>query len=391
LSFFFAGAEAAFTVFDKIRFEIWMRQGNKRAAPTLKFYKHPEKFFSTVLIGNNLANTLYSTFATVLLITYFRQSIVFILIIFIVLVIGEILPKTLFRSLASRIILQTLLLVNLFYLLFNPFIRFINFFVDKLLSSLKIKHETGVGVLPRDEVEILLKETFITGVVEKYEQKYIANVLGFSESKLIEAIIPRTEMPAAELSASRDDIYRIMEEKGSLFVVIYENSMDDIVGVIFAYDLLDTAKSIQALLKPISYVPETKSSLVLLREFQIQNISVAAVVDEYGGTAGIVTTDDLIEEVFGQFHLKGEGIPEVKALNDHTWLVNARMELDELREIVNLDFSSGEYETVAGYILNKLGRIPKAGEIIHFDKFRVEITKSVKNRIEQVKFIKVLD
>ncbi|MCD4693431.1 MAG: hypothetical protein K8R79_10990, partial [Calditrichales bacterium] len=128
----------------------------------------------------------------------------------------------------------------------------------------------------------------------------------------------------------------------------------------------------------------------LLREFQDQNISIAVVIDEYGGTAGLVTTDDLVEVVIGEFHLQGEDIPQVKALNDHTWLIDVRIDLDELQEIVNIEFTEGEYETFAGFLLETMGHIPKVKETADYDDFRIEITKASVKKIHQAKLIKKL-
>jgi putative hemolysin len=153
-------------------------------------------------------------------------------------------------------------------------------------------------------------------------------------------------------------------------------------------DLLRTDKTHpREIMREVSFVPENKSCLLLLREFQTRNISSAIVLDEYGGTAGIVTTDDLIEELFGEFQQAGELTPQIRALNSFTWLVDARMELDELGELLKIDFPAIEEETLAGFLLRHLGRIPKADEVKVFKNFRIEIVQASPKKIEKVKII----
>jgi CBS domain containing-hemolysin-like protein len=390
LSFFFAGSEAAFTAFDKIRLDIWTKQKIKLAEHAVKFIQKPEKFFSTILVGNNIANILCTAFATVFLIRYIDETIAWIIIMLSVLFFGEILPKSLFRFYADAIILKTMFLVQIFYIVLKPLIVSINFIVDLILDFLKINHESVVNYFSREEMEILLQENNNIAFLGTSERKYISKVLDFSGSKVREAMTPRTEIIAAEEGASWDDVHELMASNRRLRIPVYRESLDNIIGIVFIYDMMDQVKPIESLIKPVSFVPENKSCAELLREFQDQNISIAVVIDEYGGTAGLVTTDDLVEVVIGEFHLQGEDIPQVKALNDHTWLIDARIDLDELREIVNVEFSEGEYETFAGFLLETMGHIPKVKETADYNDFRIEITKASVKKIHQAKLIKKL-
>ncbi len=390
LSFFFAGSEAAFTAFNKIRLEIWTKQKIKLAEYAVKFIQKPEKFFSTILVGNNIANTLCTAFATVFLIRYIDETFAWVIITLSVLFFGEILPKSLFRFYADAIILKTVFLVQLFYIVLKPLIVSINFIIDLILDFLKINHEPVVNFFSREEMEILLQENNNIAFLGTSEQKYISKVLDFSGSKVREAMTPRTEIIAAKEGASWDDVHKLMASNRKLRIPVYRESLDNIIGIIFIYDMMDQVKPIESLIKPVSFVPENKSCAELLREFQDQNISIAVVIDEYGDTAGLVTTDDLVKVVIDEFHLQGEDIPQVKALNDHTWLIDARIDLDELSEIVNIEFSEGKYETFAGFLLETMGHIPKVKETADYDDFRIEITKASVKKIHQAKLIKKL-
>lgn len=388
MSFFFAGSEAAFTTSNKLRLEIWTRQRKPFSAASAYFMKRPEHFFSTILIGNNVANILFSTFGMVYLMAFFEETTAWALLTLVVLFWGEIFPKNLFRAAADKIVLECLFLSRLFYFILKPFIISISFLIDKILGLLRIKHESVTEFFSRDELELLLREAEISGVVHKFEQKFITNVLDFTETHVREAMTPRTEISAASDDSSWQDLIDLLVGSAHSHVLIYHESLDNIKGVIFIYDLLARSDDIRALIRPIGYVPENKSCAELLREFQAQNISVAVVLDEYGGTAGSVTTDDLIQVVFGEFEHIGQKDLGIRALNRNTWLVDARKSMADISEAVNITFPDGDYETFAGFLLDRLGRFPMEKENLIFDGFRVEIIKATTRKIVQVKLIR---
>jgi putative hemolysin len=388
LSFFFAGSEAAFTKFNRLRLEVWKKRKVKLSKNAFMFVKAPEKFFSTILVGNNFANILYTTFATVLFIGYLNKSISWVLIMIIVLVIGEILPKTLFRSVADRIILQTLLIVRIFYILLKPIIEGINYLVEGMLRMFKLEPHNFSTYFSREEMELLLSTGYKTKTKDSQEQKYIMKILGFSESKVREVMTPRTDIIACSRDTTWDQLEDLMTEHKKMRIPVYDKDLDNIIGIAFMYDIIgNKQKEINSILRQVPFVPDNKNCLELLREFQEQNNSTAIVLDEYGGTAGLVTTDDLIEEVFGEFQQAGEITPQIKALNDFTWIIDAKVELDELSELIGIDFEPTESETLAGYILEKMGKIPKVDEILVFEKFRIQILEATEKRIDKIKLI----
>ena len=305
-----------------------------------------------------------------------------------VLFIGEILPKTLFRSVADRIILQTLLIVRIFYVLLKPIITGINNLVEIILKLFKIESHNFSTYFSREEMELLLNKGYNTPTDDGLEQKYIMKVLGFSDSKVREAMIPRTDIIACPRQINWDDLQDLMIDSRKMRIPVYEDDLDNIVGIVFMYDIIENEeKDINSILKQIPFIPENKNCLELFKEFQEKNISAAIVLDEYGGTAGMVTTDDLIEEVFGEFQQVGEITPEIKALNSFTWLVEGKVELDELSDLIGLTFEPTESETLAGYILEKIGKIPQIEDVTEFDEFRIEIIEASEKRIHKVKLI----
>jgi len=386
-TFFFAGSEAAYTVFNKIRLDVWRKQGKRHTTSLKKFIERPEEFFSTILIGNNLANVLYTTFATAFLIRFYDETTAWFIITLIVLFFGEIYPKTLFRHLSDRIILPVSWLSRLFYWLFKPAIFVLNHLIDVFLDFLHIQHESIREYFSREEMEHFLRGGLGSRAVDLQRKEYISNVLEFSDVKVREAMTPRTEIVGADDSATPDAVLDLMIRHNTQQVVIFHHDLDDVRGMVFAFDLLEPPERLTDIIHPLKYVPENKSCAGLLKEFQRDNITVALVVDEYGGTAGLITMDDLIEEVFGDLY-RQEDEPQIKALNDHTWLVDARYELDALNEKLGLNLAAEESETLAGMILEHLGKIPRQGEVLRLGNMRIEIVKATKNRIIQIKLIK---
>ena len=391
LSAIFAGAEAAYTIFNKLRLEIWKKQKVALLRPLLFFQERPEDFFSTILFGNNVSNILTTTFATVFLIRFMGKGTSWLVITFSILVFGEIIPKSLFRAMVNSVIRPVLFIVYIFYWLLSPFIWLLNLLVDLTLSLLRIQHETTHYFFSRDELELLLKEGLGGEEKENPELKYIDKILDFGSIKVREAMTPRTELVAAPETIEIEKLKELFIQHGVMHIPIYQKDLDNIKGIVFLYDLFDNPESLNEIIKPLEMVPENISCAQLMKEFKKKNISVALVVDEYGGTAGLVTMDDLIDTMFGDFPEAFDKVPQIRALNNHTWLMDGNFPLDELEDIVDLKFPEGDYETIAGLILQKAGHIPQQDETIFFDDFRVVVTRVAKHKILEVKLVKNLN
>ncbi len=390
LSFVFAGAEAAYTVFNKLRLEIWKKQKVKLIKPLTYFQHKPEDFFSTILFGNNIANILTTTFATVLLVKFVDEGSAWLLITAGILIFGEIIPKSLFRSLVNQVIRPVSVIIYLFYWIFKPVIKFLNFLVDIFLTLFKIRHETTRDFYSKDELKLLLKEGYGDSRKKRPEMDYIDNILHFGHIKVKEAMTPRTEMVAAPDSISIEELKDLFIKHNVMHIPIYEDDLDNVIGIVFLWELFNGAQNIKEILTPLEMVPENLSCARLMQEFKTKNISVALVVDEYGGTAGLVTMDDLIDVMFGDFPEMFEETPKIKRLNRHTWVLDGNFPLDDLSELTGLEFPQGNFETIAGLVLEKLGHIPQKEETAVFEDFRVVITKANRRKIEEVKLIKNL-
>ena len=378
-SSFFAGSEAAYTTFNKIHLDVWKKHGRRFVNAAVFFYNEPDNFFTTVLIGNNLTNILYTTFATVVLVQYLSEGVAGFLLTLIILYFGEILPKALFRKRAEQLILPAAGFVKLTYLIFRPVIHALNYGIDFLLKLLNVHHQSMHLYFSRDELRLLLN----SGQRANENQKYINNILRFKDILVREAMNPRTALPAARADADWEEALQSLIDGDEGYLLVYENSIDNIIGVCFDYDFLQGEQELKLMAKPVRYVPENKGCAALLQELQQNSVSLAVVLDEYGGTAGVVTVEDLVDEVFG------EAGPEkaLRALNDHSWLVDAAIEIDLLNELLGLKIKSQEAETLAGFVLETTGEIPRAGTRIDLDDFYLEITRASRQRIIQAKLV----
>jgi putative hemolysin len=386
LSFIFAGSEAAFNSFNKIRLDVWKKQINDKKLNIVykTLVKKPENFFSSILIGNNIANTLTGTFATIWLLNYFGETAAWLIVTAAVLFWGEVFPKSLFRNYSDKLIRLILFVIYLVYFALKPFIKMINSLVEYLSKLFKIDHQSMDLYFSRDELELLIRENY-QGIEN---QEYVENILEFSTALVKEAVIPRTELTITSIDAAFDEVIALFMQIPHPFILVYKENYDNITGAFFFKDLFIEKKDFRSCIKELPIVPENKTCTSLLRDFQKEGLSIALVVDEHGDWTGIASIDNLVEEVFRGYNIDLDSSHRFKALNAHSWQVDARMELDYLQMKTGILFEKGEYETVAGYLLAEWGRIPANGEILQKERFRIEVIDSESNKINSVKIIK---
>lgn len=389
-SFIFAGSESAFNISNKLRLEVWYRRKLRFSSNAHFFVRHPEHFFSTILVGNNLANILCTTFATVYLIQYIDKTLAMLFISAVILLFGEIIPKSLFLSLADRIILYVLLFVRSFYFILKPVIHLINLNIEVFLRLIRIKHDNINKYYSREEFEILLRDESMAENKIEQEYKYIENLLSFSQTRVREVMTPRINMKAIGIESSIDDIIQVILNSDDNFVIVYESEFNDRVGVLFAQDILRETGDLRQLIKPIMIVPENKKCYETLKEFQEARTSVALVVDEHGSTAGVVTMDNLIEDVFGYFLERTEVLPGIKRINKNTWICSGSLDLDTIMGITGIDIPMGDYETIAGFLLNYAGTIPEKDEVFKLPGFRIKIIAATPQKILKVQLTEEL-
>ncbi len=409
LSGFFAGSEIGYVSANRLKLEIRARKKSMRSRALSRFLKDPEAFLSTTLIGNNVVNVLYATLMTLFLLQpvstlYFSLFDVYpsdfvVLLIqtviasLIIMIFGEVIPKVVFRINSEGLLFNLAAIYRGLNVLFLPFIYVANGIAGRLIRMIIPESESSVQVYRRQDLEMLLREIGDSeeSDIDRDDSELLTNVLQLSNKRVRDSMIPRTEIVAVEKKAGLQDALQKFVSSGFSKLPVYDQTIDNVIGVVFAYDLFKKPKKLGEIIRPVKHIPSSQKSKDLLSEFQKLNISLAIVIDEYGGTAGLVTTEDLLEEVVGDIQDEYDMEDMVmKKLSHNTFILSGDVPLEELTEkfpSTKLPERNQFYETVAGYIIHEIGRIPKVNEEILIGSHKFIISKARQSRIETVKMI----
>ena len=395
LSAFFASSEIAFIVGNKIKIEIRARSKNISALNARYFINHPDLFFSTIIISNNLVSIAFASLSTIFLNELFSLGNFSILIITsaLLLIFGELIPKYFGKELADRLIMFSAIPLRLVTFILYPAVKVISN-ISKVLSRSNRREEEEIQHLfDKDDLQNLIEESSDAGKMDEEQSEIISKVIDIREQRVYEAITPRTDIVGVEITDNIQEATKIFIESGYSKLPVYEENLDNIKGVIFAKDIFKQPQDIKSILREVVFVPETKNSLEMLNEFLQKQFSIAVVVDEFGGTAGILTVEDLIEELFGEIRDEYDDVDEklAKKIDANSYLMSGKVEIDYLNEELDLKISEGEYETIAGFITFRIGRIPAKGESFKIDRFNVQILKSDKTKIDLIKLTILAD
>ena len=408
LSGFFSGSEIAFVTANKLKLEIASRRNSIVAKAVGFFVQNPKTFMTTTLVGNNIVNVAYATLMAIFLADpisiYYEQIfgivpgaaevliVQTIIASIVIMLFGEILPKAIFRVQADFLIVAIAIPIRVFYWLLRPLISLANAssqVVIKLFNPDVEKTEIAFG---RKEIEIIFQELRESGGGEDLDMddsEILHNVLELSTKRVKDSMIPRTEIIAVDKEAKLSDIRDLFIQSGYSKIPVYDETIDNIIGIVFAHDLFKEPKNLKSILRPVTLVPSSKKAKDLMAEFRKNKISVAVVIDEYGGTAGMVTIEDLVEEVVGDIQDEYDTDDHlIKKINDNTYVLSANVELDELMERhpeIEIPLEPSDYDTVAGYIINHLGRIPKVNEELEIEGHKIIISKASPNRLETIR------
>ncbi|GAB4327665.1 MAG: hemolysin family protein [Calditrichia bacterium] len=388
LTFYFSGTETAFITVNKVRVELWRRQKTRVGELVAFFLKLPERFIYTTLVGNNIANVAFASYATLYLRSQLQwdDAVTWLTVTTITVMLGEIIPKTLFRSLADWLIKLVVFPLYFFYGLFYPMIWALNLITRTVMRATNQDVEELQTFFSKTDLEILLRESGEQADLDENESEILNRVLHLRNLRVKEAMIPRTEIVAVPVDSDLDDLLDTFQKTGFTKIPVYGKNLDDIVGVVILKDLFNLPTTLSEIIRPIKFVPETKKSLDLLREFKNSNTSIAIVIDEYGGTSGLVTTEDLLEEVVGDIEDEfDESSVLVRKLDENTYSVSCRIELDELEEELGLKLPKKDYETLSGYLLSEFGHIPRREEVLEGNGFRIVVTKATRRKVDWVR------
>ncbi|MBN2683594.1 MAG: HlyC/CorC family transporter [Bacteroidales bacterium] len=399
-SAFFSGMEIAFVTSNRLRLEMEKQAGNLNSRIIGIVTAKPAQYIATMLIGNNISLVIYGICMAIALtpvILHFTTEDIWVLLIqtlistLIILLTAEFLPKTLFRINPNAALKFFSIPVFIFYIIFYPFTVFTIFLSDKILKrvfntpSYDDKKKTVFGKVDLDDL-ISESQSGSDNSEVDHELKIFQNALDFSDIKLRECMVPRNEIIAQELNTEMDILKNTFVESGISKILIYKESIDNIIGYVHSSELFKNPKSIRNILRTIPIVPETMTANKLLSIFIQQRKSIALVVDEFGGTSGIVTIEDIMEEIFGEIDDEYD-IPELEEIKveENKFIFSGRHEIDYLNEKYDLQIpDSYDYETLAGFIINQTENIPDINQTIEIPPFKFVIKSVSSTRIELV-------
>lgn len=385
LSAFFSASEIAFISANKIKLEI-KSQKSLTAKIANEFAKKPETFLITILIGNNFVNIALSSILTFVLKTNanLNDFTILILITLLILIFGETIPKTIGRESADGFVLFASLPLKLIYFIFLPVVKILKSTSERILKILKLKTETIEQFFSKKDFEILLKESEMNENI-KIEIPF-SKVFKLETMPVELAMKPRMEIIGVEKNMSMREIVETFSSSGHSRLPVYDGTIDNIIGIIDVKDLFKNPKNINEILKEAYFVPEKKRCIELLRDFKEKNISMAIVVDEFGGVSGLITLEDVIEELVGEIEDEFDtGKNLIQKVDSNTFILNGLVEIDRLNEEYNLNIPKGDYETISGFVINNIGRIPSKGEEFIINDFKITILNATRTRINSLK------
>ena len=401
-SAFFSGMEIAFLSSDTLRLELDKNKNKLNAKLINTFNRNPGQYIATMLVGNNVALVVYSL-AFAKTIEYFLsgtviESSVLLLIqtlisTFIILFVAEFIPKAVFRFNPNLALNLFSLPVAFFYVIFYPLTRFVLFVSKifiKLLFKAKIESKQEQRVFGKIDLNNLVGELQNhqgdNRVEEESEIKLFRNALDFSKVKIRDCMVPRPDMEVLEVNEDIDLLRQKFVETGFSKIMIYKDNVDNIIGYVHSYDLFNNPKTIESCLRKVSYFPETMEANKLLSKLLREHKSTAIVVDEYGGTAGLITTEDIPEEIFGEIEDEHDTSDDMgKVIGENHYIFSGRVSIEEINEKYNLNLSLNDnYETLAGYLLYHHTSFPKTNSILINENYEFKIIKSSRTKIELI-------
>ena len=390
ISGFFTGAEISYVVANKIKIEINARKKNLSAKNAKYFTENPQDFFSTVLIGTNVVNVAFASMSALFLYKLFGLSEFNILLIstFVLLIFGELLPKYLASELADRVIFLTATPLRIISYLIHPIVKLFSSISSFFTQNVDVPEKKFQNLFSKENFENLINESKDAGKIDQKQSDIISKVFELSEQRVSEVMQPRIEIVGVEKKSSFDEALSVFIESGYSKLPVYEENLDNIKGIILAYDVFNKPNNLTDIIREVAFVPETKKSFEMLNEFLAKHISIAVVVDEFGGTAGIVTIEDIIEELFGEIKDEYDIEEDIcRRISDGSYLISGKVEVDFINEKYDLKIPTGDYETIGGYIMAKIGKIPLPQEKYTIDNFEVLIVKADHLKIDVVKLI----
>lgn len=400
LSGLFSGSEMAFVSANKLGIEVMRNKGHRRGAILAKFYDDPKAFLGTMLVGNNIALVIFTIFMgqviePTLLPVFGDNTVGSLLVVtlittLVVLIFGEFLPKTIFRLYANELLYKLAYPLRIFKWILSIPTTFMTGMSNFLLKTIfKVPVENADNVLTRVDLEHFINDTI--SEEETIDKEILTNALNLSQVKVRECMVPRMEIISIDKQSTIGEIIAEFKSSSLSRLLVTDGDIENVVGYIHHQQFISNPKSIKNLILPISYVPEAMNVQELMLTFIKSGSNIACVVDEFGGTAGLITLEDILEEIFGEIEdehdLEGH-VEEV--ISDTEYVFSGRLEIDYINEkYQHLSIPEGEYHTLSGYLVMTAGNIPDAYDEIILDGYKYVIESVGETRIESIRVIKL--
>lgn len=405
-SAFFSGMEIAFVSADKLRVELDKNGESASAKILAKFYARPNDFISTLLVGNNIALVAYGILMAGIIDEYIliplgwnvneglEVALETIISTLIVLITGEFLPKTFFKSAPNYMLRLFAVPSYIIYIILYPVSKFTSALSRGVMRmmGLKVNKKATEKAFTKIDLDNLIQSSLQSGGEEEDDDiKIFQNALFFSEVKVRDCMVPRTEIQAVEINSSIDNLKNRFIESGNSKIIVYKDDIDHIIGFIHSSEMFRNPKDWTKQIKEAPVVPGTLSAQKMLKRFMQEKKSLAVVVDEFGGTSGIVTVEDLVEEIFGDIEDEHDTTNYIaKQTGENEYVLSGRLEIEKANELLDLDLPESEdYLTVSGLILQQYQSFPKLNEVVKFGHFEFKIIKNTTTKIELVR-LKIL-
>jgi len=395
LSAFFSSSETAFISLERFRVRHMVETKVKGAKRVAKMLERPDRFLSTILLGNNLVNTAATAMATILAISIWEDQGVIIATLgmtVVLLIFAETMPKTFANRHAEKLSLLFVRPIEILSWLFSPVVIVLSWLASrftKLIGGTPVPR----SIISDEEIRTMITVGHKEGTMEEAEADMLHAVFEFGDNPVSEVLVPRPEVVGIEKGETLADFLKTYSESPISRFPVYEENMDNVVGILSIKDvlmalargLITKEDPIDELIRPAYFTPETKRVSELFTEMRDKNYRMAIVVDEYGGTAGIVSLSRLMEEIVGPVGDElAEAEKEYESINEYTFQIDGGMRIEEANEELGLELPEGDYETVAGFILHLMGRIPKQGKQLMYKGLKIVITKMKGHKIEEI-------
>jgi CBS domain containing-hemolysin-like protein len=400
LSAFFSSAETSFISLGKYHYRKLLEADKKKGEKLSFWFENPEKILITTLVGNNFVNIMASVMAASISYNYFHKivpSLIAGIMAFVILIFGEIIPKSIAKKHSEKVALLSSYPLKIFSIIFYPFVKLLLFISNLFLMIFGEKIETIIPVLTEEDVKAMITAGEEEGVIEKEEKEMIHSIFELGDKMVKEIMTPRVNIIATEENTPIEEIVKIISSHGYSRIPVYRENIDKIIGIVYIKDIISrqTTENWQNLkakdiMRNVYFVPETKRIIELLRELQMLKLQMAIVIDEYGGTAGLVTMEDLIEEIVGEIsdEFKKDEKEYIKIM-DGKYLLKGNMEIEKVEELTGMEIPDIDVETIAGFVLSHFGRIPNKGEEFIYNSFKITVQDVGDKIIKWVKIEKI--